>query len=76
MFFSIDRMASGRAVLMGEDGKPLEVGIDLLPPGAKAGDMLYYDKGRFTAAPEKTRERRERMADVLARLLRNREEPE
>lgn len=76
MFFSIDRIVGGRAMLMGEDNKPLEVGVDLLPPGAKAGDMLYYEKGRFTAAPNKTRERRERMADVLGQLLRNREEAE
>ncbi|MGD9560476.1 MAG: DUF3006 domain-containing protein [Oscillospiraceae bacterium] len=74
MYFSIDRFEGERAVLMGEDGKPLEVGRAMLPDGARAGDMLYYHKGRFVLAPDKTGERRERVADMLGQLLRGREE--
>lgn len=69
MYFSIDRKTAGKAMLMGEDKKPLEVPADMLPPGAKEGDMLLYQNGRFLPAADKTRERRERVSEALAMLL-------
>ncbi len=76
MFFSVDRIISGRAVLIGQDGKPLEVPVNMLPNGTKEGDMLYYGKDGFTPAPEKTAERRSRVAGMLGVLLRGMHEPE
>ncbi len=69
MFFSVDRIVSGQAELIGEDGKPLRVPASMLPPGAKNGDMLWYENGSFTAAPDKTAERRQRVAGMLGQLL-------
>lgn len=76
MYFSIDRIVQGSAALVGEDGKPLEVPQSMLPQGAKEGDMLLYHKGVFTAAPEKTAERRKQVADMLAHLLGHPEDAE
>lgn len=69
MFFSIDRIVSGKAELIGEDRKPLQVPVDMLPEGAKAGEMLFYSNGKFTLAPDKTAERRSRVAGMLGALL-------
>lgn len=70
MFFSIDRIImGGKAELIGEDRKPLQVPVDMLPEGAKPGDVLFYSNGKFTPAPEKTAERRSRVAGMLGMLL-------
>ena len=69
MFFSVDRFEGDMAELIGEDGKPLAVPADSLPPGTREGDMLYYGREGFTLAPDKTAERRARVADMLERLL-------
>lgn len=69
MLFSLDRVVGKTAVLMGEDNKPLEVPLDMLPKGAKNGEMFWYEKGRFTPAPDKAAERRERVSGMLATLL-------
>ncbi|MDL2214162.1 DUF3006 domain-containing protein [Clostridia bacterium OttesenSCG-928-O13] len=69
MFFSVDRIVSGKAMLIGEDKRPLEVSVDLLPPGTKEGDMLFYGKDGFSPAPDKTAERRTRVAGMLGTLL-------
>lgn len=73
MYFSIDRIVSGRAMLIDEDKKPLEVPADMLPAGAKEGDMLFYAKGKFALDAKKTAERRERVGETLAMLLRARD---
>ncbi len=72
MFFTVDRVIPGGAVLVGEDGKTLKVSVHMLPQGAKEGEMLFYGKDGFTLAPEKTAERRSRMAGMLGELLRGR----
>jgi hypothetical protein len=69
VFFSIDRFEGETAVLIGEDRRPLEVPVSLLPQGAKPGEMLFYGKDGFSPAPEKTAERRGRMAAILEKLL-------
>lgn len=69
MFFSVDRIIDGKAELIGEDKRPLTVPVSMLPPGTREGDMLYYANGAFTPAPDKTAERRSRVADMLERLL-------
>lgn len=70
MFFSIDRIVQGTAVLIGEDKLPLEVPAAMLPQGAVAGDVLRYENGAFLPAPEETAQRRERVAAMLEKLLR------
>lgn len=69
MYFSIDRKTGGKAMLVGEDKKPLEVPLAMLPPGAKEGEMLLYQNGKFLPAEDKTKERRERVSETLAMLL-------
>lgn len=70
MYFSIDRIIKGKAMLIGEDKKPLEVPLSLLPEGVKSGDMLQYtSSGKFVMAEERARERREGVAEMLATLL-------
>lgn len=69
MYFSVDRIVNGKAELMGEDKRPLSVSVELLPPGTKEGDMLFYGSHGFVAAPDKTAERRGRVADMLEQLL-------
>lgn len=76
MFFSIDRIVDGVAMLIGEDRKPLEVPAHMLPNGAKEGDTVRYRNGMFFPAPEKTAERRAMVADMLALLLQGDEEDE
>ncbi|MDL2294469.1 DUF3006 domain-containing protein [Ruminococcaceae bacterium OttesenSCG-928-D13] len=70
MYFSIDRKIGQRAMLTGEDRKPLEVPLEMLPPGAKEGDMLLYEGGKFYPAPGKADERRRQVGEALAMLLR------
>ena len=69
MLFSVDRIIGGTAVLIGEDQKPLEVPLSMLPQGTKSGDMLYYEENCFQQAPEKAAERREAIAEMLGKLL-------
>ncbi len=69
MLFSIDRFVSKTAVLVDERGQPLEVPVGMLPPGAKPGEMVDYQNGKFLYAPEKTAMRRETIATVLGQLL-------
>ncbi len=69
MFFSVDRIVGGKAELMGEDRSPLTVPVNMLPPGTREGDMLFYGKDGFCAAPDKTAERRGRVADMLGKML-------
>lgn len=73
MYFSIDRKTGERAVLIGEDGKALEVSLAMLPPGAREGDVLRHESGAFAPAPKKTEERRRQVGEALARLLRGNE---
>lgn len=76
MYFSVDRIIKKRAVLIGEDKKPLEVPLDMLPGGIKTGDMLYYDRGGFILTPDKAAERRERVAEMLEVLLKTPDAPQ
>ena len=69
MFFSVDRIGGETAELMGEDKRSLTVPVSLLPAGTREGDMLFYGREGFVAAPEKTAERRSRVADMLGKLL-------
>lgn len=76
MFFSIDRIVGDIAVLIGEDGRALEVPVAMLPVGAKAGEMLYHGNEGFSLAPDKTAERRSRVAGMLELLLHHGDEEE
>lgn len=70
MYFSVDRIIKGKAVLIGEDRKPLTVPLDMLPAGTKSGDMLLYtNSGKFIQAEERARERRQGVAEMLGVLL-------
>lgn len=71
MYFSVDKISGKLAELVGEDKKPLTVKTSMLPPGTRQGEMLYYNKGRFFAAPDKTAERRTAVANMLEKLLKN-----
>lgn len=74
MFFSIDSIIGGYAILVGEDGRPVDVPAANLPAGAKSGDMVFYSDGKFRPAPNKTAQRRERVAGTLELLLRHGDE--
>lgn len=76
MLFSIDRVVGQTAVLIDERGKPMDVPLRMLPPGAKAGEMVEYEDGGFRYAPEKTALRRETIAGVLGQLLARGDETE
>ena len=69
MFFSIDRIVEGRAVLEGEDRLLQEVPAELLPPGACEGDVLWRGEDGFHPAPEETKARRARLSGMLGQLL-------
>lgn len=71
MLFSIDRIVAGRAMLIDEGGKPMEVPVAMLPDGMRAGDMVEYEGERFIPANDKAHERRERVAGMLEHLLRH-----
>ena len=45
-----------------------------LPAGAKSGDMVFFSDGKFRPAPNKTAQRRERVAGTLELLLRHGDE--
>ncbi len=74
MYFSIDRIVQGQAMLIGEDEKPMEIPVWMLPDGAKSGDMLLYTRGKFVLAEERAKERRQGVADMLGILLKNGDE--
>lgn len=74
MLFSLDRISGNRAVLIGEDQKPLEVPLSMLPDKSKSGDMFTYQDGSFSPAEDEQVKRRERVAEMLEILLKQNNE--
>ncbi len=65
---SIDRFEGNYAVLIiGEEGDRLDIQRSFLPEEAKEGDFI---KIRIEISPDKTREAKEKSADLIEKLKR------
>ncbi|MDO4742529.1 MAG: DUF3006 domain-containing protein [bacterium] len=63
----IDRIESGFAVLV-NDGKSVDVSIELLPENAKEGDRVKFEKGRYiletdTSIKQRIKEKQDMLFD-------------
>lgn len=71
LYYSIDKIADGFAVLLPDEGEEqVVVPYGQLPLLAKEGDMLVRQDGQFVLAPEETRKRRAKIEELLHQLLR------
>ena len=70
MYYSVDRVAGGNAVLVGEDETLLKAPLAALPAGVKTGDVFAHDdSGAFTFSQEMTDARRAAVEQMLRTLL-------
>lgn len=69
MFWNIDRIEEGIAVLISEEGKQYQLPADRLPQGAAEGDWGRLEGGIFLADPIETEKRRSRVRGLLDDLL-------
>ncbi len=68
MHYSIDRFEGDVAVLIDEQETVCNVPCTQLPDGAKAGDMLRFEDGRYLPDDEATRARREQILRLQNKL--------
>ncbi len=69
MYYSVDRVAGGNAVLVGEDETLLEAPLAALPAGVRTGDVFAREDGAFTFSQERTDARRTEAEQMLHTLL-------
>lgn len=65
MKLTIDRFEGKYAVCEKEDLTMIDINIDLLPPGAKEGDILIIDGDNIKIDEKKTKDRRKEMEKLL-----------
>lgn len=70
MAWSLDRIEEDLAVLIGDDEEQVNVPLDQLPDGAKAGDCFTVSDGRYVFDLQETESRRDRISR-LEELLRS-----
>lgn len=70
MLYSIDRFEGELAVLVDEQETAHDVPRSLLPNGAKAGDMLRFEDGRYVPDDDAARSRREQILRLQNKLRR------
>lgn len=69
MWYCVDSIEDGVAVLMNEAGEQVAVREETLAPGIREGDWGQYENGLFAKDEQETVRRREITAAKLARLL-------
>ena len=68
--YSIDRIVDSVAVLIDDDGQVTELSTELLPEGAKEGDILLSDGTSYQREHEKTVTHKEEVASLIDSLFR------
>ncbi len=71
MVYSVDRVIGDRAILLGDDGEPLDMPLSSLPEGIKTGDILRWEDGKAARSPADEEARRKLVAQMLGQLLQN-----
>lgn len=69
MFWTIDRMEEGTAILLCEDGRRSALPAEQLPAGAAEGDWGRLVDGAFLLDPAQTEKRRQKIRGLLKDLL-------
>ena len=69
MKITIDRFENGSAVCECGDGGFRRVPVSDLPEGAREGSVLLFVQGKYSFCGREERERRSRMEDKLAAIL-------
>lgn len=69
MKITIDRFENGYAVCECGDGGFRRVPVSDLPEGAREGSVLLFVQGKYSLCGREERERRSRMEDKLAAIL-------
>ena len=67
--YRLDRIEGGIATVENTDGAMLYVSASRLPEGAKDGDCLTFEKGRFYLAPAETEFRKKVIKGLLDNLI-------
>ena len=70
MFWTIDRIEDGVAVLLSEDGKAVSLPAELLTDGAREGDWGRLAGDIFMPDAVETQKRRQQLRGLLDDLLR------
>lgn len=65
VYWSVDRVEEGQAILEGPDGSWMQRSLSELPPQIKEGDCLFQNAGEWQIDPEETQRRRKEMAQRL-----------
>ena len=69
MFWTIDRVEEGTAILLCEDGRRSALPAEQLPAGAAEGDWGRLVDGAFLPDPAQTEKRRQKIRGLLKDLL-------
>jgi len=69
ILYIIDRVEEGYGVLTAPDGRRANIPMACLPPEAGEGTALRYVGGRFEIDGEEAERRRERVHQLLEKLL-------
>lgn len=70
--YTIDRFENGFAVLECEDGSHINKYKELIPDGAREGDVLEFTDNDFVIREDLTRERRDKILKKSKKLFRHR----
>lgn len=60
---SIDRFEEGYAVCIDEDGRVINIDVELVEDDAKEGDIIFFEDGMYHASEEATQAARD---EILA----------
>jgi len=70
MYYSVDRIVEGLAVLQDYERRECIVPLDELPAGVRAGDVLDEEDGVFKADDAEAASRRQKVLEMQSRLVR------
>ena len=68
-FFSVDRFEEDYAVLIDENGSPLNVKKNVLPAEVREGSVLTVADGKYMLAPDEEKKRRKRIVSLQNKLF-------
>lgn len=68
-FYSVDRFEEDYAILVDDDCASVTVLKRELPKGIMAGNVLRFENGKYTVAPEEEEKRRNRIRSLQNKLF-------
>lgn len=69
LFYSVDKISNGSAVLIDDDEQEQTIDLNLLPQNLKESDVLVFCNDSFTLDPNETNRRLAENQALLDKLL-------